>query len=1657
MTRRLLSFLLVSCLLLTLCVNVFATDEANNNGEQSSEVLSLGNIANGEYYAELDIKFLEDKSKNYPFTFFLYEPLVKLYVTTENTDGNENKKYTLDISMYYHSAAIFKKATFGYSKTKYLTKDGYVWDAIAKQDDYVNLLENLTTDDLNAFNDISGKFCYTHTIDLQDPTQSFYVYFNYNEAERIEVSIKNISTQALQVKREKPVITRVAVSGSTQDKEKTKWSQTERTAVKPTFTKDGNKYIRNYILEYKVDDGEIKEASNGKTSNPSVYLVGKDAYDTLGSTIQKSINHIIENSDEHNLKINVRIGLNYVDSYETYYSEWVETDITYMKYGLQKLYSTDKLDIFTHDYDVNMYMRANKDTFIPHDSVLKLTKGEKTNDIESALKTKMSRDDVDYEIVQIDFQNTSGDKQTKVIPSNGLSNTATWSDIDEKYIVIPTIKDWDVTAMKVYRYEDGTLNDTAIINTGVLETYSMGTVVDQTTGKGTFTFNVGSPEVSGTYVFVPTVYASYTGSYLESLNTKSNMKYVTIYASIFNENDLMQKSEFSSAVGNGSLVNTYYSDGSRSVYVTLQPVDGKYLTDIKYKSGEETYSDAEIIETYTVDGIKYPKIIHIPVTSTDAYIPLKFSYDSLEKNGVLGLNYTRFVSYSQTQKPSLTSPTITSCEKDSQAERNAFLNNETAVISIDTDATNTSGNIYYMVKDGAGNDIIQETKYEGAFELKNEADSSSVYTVTAYVKASDYLTDAFADSESVTQNITFRAEGEYLETVGTPSIGIQYVSGSGEADSKFKVTLSSATEGAAIYYTTDGTEPSIESSLYAKPFNIDGKTGENATTVKAIAIKTGANNSEVGEKTVEFDFTWWNNILPNKEYEIPVQMVKETDPNSLSMGHGAIAGNATLKVDAEGNKTLTIPFKQLEVGAIMGWLIDFWYFPDKNEYDGDNWATYMLDYECEYTYSENGIIETVTFPVNNGDELIPTALESNFEFMGKQKTYIKADWSNVIKDVTGIEAADDEIDLPNINYVLSSDGKSYEITLYMDTASEFADANIYYILTKGEDEAWDDEKKTSYTEPFDIDADDANEDGLVNILAVAEYEGEQSMVRLQKISFATDDSGDDGEGGGSGSGSTGGSTGGTEDVDVTKDGKYWVDIALYKASENSESMGDVAFDKNRKALITTKNGTSTIQVASNPVSIPPYYSALKEIQFENKSGKWQYVTDITRKNITANDGSEKHSLDYLALFEFELPSTTDKYVPVKINVPYTPMDGISANVGGFIDARIKLDWSSLKKASNNATLKPSTGSSNGNSSYASGGSSKNNGTNETKSDLVHNITDKNTGIKLTAEKNVFDSKATFEIISVKDGNDYQKVGELLGESADTGYSVYNISANLKKKEAKQTGFATLYIPVGDEDVNKTVIYSYKEETENTNAGLTVLEIELSEDGNYYVVKASEMGTFVVASANEDVNNFGNNSDKNNASAKHSFTDIENHWGKEYIEKAVAMGMFSGVSETSFAPDETATRAMLVTVLARISEIDEKVYAEKQNIFTDITDEDWFFANILWAVEKGIVNGVSDDEFAPNDNITREQMATILYRYIVSNGITLEDGETVLFTDEAEISEYAKEAVAALAKAKIINGKDGGKFDPKGTATRAELATLLVRFAEEYSVTINTDK
>ena len=174
-----------------------------------------------------------------------------------------------------------------------------------------------------------------------------------------------------------------------------------------------------------------------------------------------------------------------------------------------------------------------------------------------------------------------------------------------------------------------------------------------------------------------------------------------------------------------------------------------------------------------------------------------------------------------------------------------------------------------------------------------------------------------------------------------------------------------------------------------------------------------------------------------------------------------------------------------------------------------------------------------------------------------------------------------------------------------------------------------------------------------------------------------------------------------------------------------------------------------------------------------------------------------------------------------------------------------------------------------------------------------------------------------------------------------------------------------------------------------------------------------------------------------------FSDINsNDWFYSDVEYVYTNNLFKGITETEFEPNVTMTRGMLVTVLWRMQ---DSPAAENQNPFGDVPDNVYYTDAVKWAAENGLVNGMSNNLFNPEAEITRQDIAVILLRYLdYINADYVITEEYRIFADEAEIADYAKNAVQVMNKLGIINGKGNNMIDPQGKATRAEVAAMLRR-------------
>ena len=177
-----------------------------------------------------------------------------------------------------------------------------------------------------------------------------------------------------------------------------------------------------------------------------------------------------------------------------------------------------------------------------------------------------------------------------------------------------------------------------------------------------------------------------------------------------------------------------------------------------------------------------------------------------------------------------------------------------------------------------------------------------------------------------------------------------------------------------------------------------------------------------------------------------------------------------------------------------------------------------------------------------------------------------------------------------------------------------------------------------------------------------------------------------------------------------------------------------------------------------------------------------------------------------------------------------------------------------------------------------------------------------------------------------------------------------------------------------------------------------------------------------------------------------FGDVpQNIWFASGVQFAAEQGLFTGVSANEFAPYDPMTRAMLVTVLHRLDGAD----ASGTNSFTDVLNGKWYTNAIAWASANGIVEGLSVNRFAPNAPITREQLAAILFRYAKACGYDVSArAELTAYADAAQVSTWAGDAMRWAVASGLISGRSGAQLAPKGEATRAEVAVILMNFVQK---------
>ena len=243
---------------------------------------------------------------------------------------------------------------------------------------------------------------------------------------------------------------------------------------------------------------------------------------------------------------------------------------------------------------------------------------------------------------------------------------------------------------------------------------------------------------------------------------------------------------------------------------------------------------------------------------------------------------------------------------------------------------------------------------------------------------------------------------------------------------------------------------------------------------------------------------------------------------------------------------------------------------------------------------------------------------------------------------------------------------------------------------------------------------------------------------------------------------------------------------------------------------------------------------------------------------------------------------------------------------------------------------------------------------------------------------------------------------------------------------------TLSAPLGEENAGYWAnLYHYDEDAEALNFEAAA---KIDEDGSVKIpfTHASQYAIVIDTHSHAAV------------SVSDIFVDVApNAWYKDAIQYAYDHGLMTGVSATEFAPEQTTTRAMIVSILARL----ENVTTAEAAGFADVDDE-WYATAVNWAANVGVVNGYEDNTFRPNTAITREQLAAILMNYAVYKGEDVSNrADLSAYSDTATISSWAEETMQWAVAEGLISGVTNDQLQPQGNATRAQVAAILQRFLE----------
>lgn len=260
--------------------------------------------------------------------------------------------------------------------------------------------------------------------------------------------------------------------------------------------------------------------------------------------------------------------------------------------------------------------------------------------------------------------------------------------------------------------------------------------------------------------------------------------------------------------------------------------------------------------------------------------------------------------------------------------------------------------------------------------------------------------------------------------------------------------------------------------------------------------------------------------------------------------------------------------------------------------------------------------------------------------------------------------------------------------------------------------------------------------------------------------------------------------------------------------------------------------------------------------------------------------------------------------------------------------------------------------------------------------------------------------------------------------------LYNIAFTKNTQPVQPNGMVTVRIPIPDYFVTDACTVFRQEK----NGTWTPLKARL--EGNYITFETDHFSLYSVVNKDKGMTTY----------SKLPFSDVRiADWFYNDVKYVYEKGMMAGTAADVFAPNTTTTRAMIVTILYRL---EGSPAVTGTSAFADVPAGQWYTDAVNWAAANQIVKGTSATTFAPNASITREQMAAILYRYAQYKGYDVtKKADLSGYSDNGQVSAYAKDALAWANAAKLINGVTNTTLAPQGNATRAQVSAILHRFCD----------